>query len=173
MNERPQRIESFRNRRLGGKTISPKKTERDIIHFRNTWETPGSVVQGSETKYTVGEMSVIHPLLARRCAVHPFQERPCPLSDDPCSIALRWYHTNYTAFSIEKSQVHGHCHTITERCNNDRLSGTVSSASNGLPPQKRLTVKIAPTIEYPAQQWDAWPKSLHMIIYYFVIVLGM
>lgn len=35
----------------------------------------------------------------------------------------------------------------------------------------QLTVKMAPTIEYPAQQCDVSPKSLHIVLFYYLFVV--
>lgn len=55
--------------------------------------------------------------------------------------------------------------------NNYAATPTVFSRQS----QFRLTVKMAPTIEYPAQHCEASPKSLHMVLFYitniFVLVL--
>ena len=50
-----------------------------------------------------------------------------------------------------------------------RIAATQRALSQDL---SQLTVKMAPTIEYPAQQCDASPKSLHIVLFYNTVCLS-
>ena len=86
----------------------------------------------------------------------------------PVAFRIRPISNRYISFDLKCA-----CNSLgsSRSTNNYAATPTVFSRQS----QFRLTVKMAPTIEYPAQHCEVSPKSLHMVLFYitniFVLVL--